>query len=213
MRAAIIILAILLAATNCYAINLDHITYNYHVRGSLKIKYTGLKKIIVDEVRDLFEDEWRSDAETYFNGGQISFSQYRTSLRRLAVVRQHYGLNGGWWERNWFHSLPPHKGGAPPPVFFVVGRTGDIIDLGFARVNENFRFKFKEYTADINNEWRFKFRPRLTGNTTDIVSKATVSFFFEYSVKKKKVFKLVIEAGYRKRLREFIEFRIEMFNL
>jgi len=212
MRLAIA-LVILLAASSCEALELKDVTFNYYPSGSLKFKYTGIKKVIIDEVRDTLEDEWRSDAETLFNSGQISLSQYRYSLLRLSWTRQHYGMNGYWWERPWYESRPPNKGGAPRPQSFTIGRTGDFIDLGFARVNENFKFKFKEYSTDITRNWKFKFRPHVTGNTNDIISTATVSFVFIYSSIGRRRFRFTIQTGYRKRLNEFVEFRIEMFNL
>jgi len=212
MRLAII-LAILLAASSCEALELKHVTHNYSVPGSLKIKYTGIKKIVIDEARDFLEDEWRSDADTFFNGGQISLSQHRTSMRRLSFIKFQYGINGNWWTRAWFHSLPINKGGAPPLQRVTIGRTGDIINLGIGRVNENFRFKFKEYSANISNKWSFRFRPQITGNTTDIISRAIASFVFEYSSRGLRLARFSIEIGYKKRLREFVEFRIEMLNL
>lgn len=203
----------LLTTASCNAFDIESITFDYYAPGSLRIKYTGIRRAIIDEARDLLEDEWRSDAETLFNGRQISLSQYNSSLRRLNLVRSEYGLRGRWWERTWFQSHPYNKGGAPPTKQYVVGRTGDILDLGFAKINENFKFRFKEYNANITNEWKFKFSPQITGNTNDIISKVTCLFIFDYYIRNRRFFRFIIEAGYRKRLKKFIEFRIEIFNL
>jgi len=209
----LIAFVLVLIVSSCEAFELKDVTYNYYEPGSLRIKYTGIRKVIIDEIRDFFEDEWRSDAEQLFNGGQISLSQYRLSMNQLRWTRQQYGINGLWWERPWYLNLPPDKGGAPLTRNYTVGRTGDIIDLGIAKINENFKFKFKEYSTDITNEWHFRFKPQVTGNTNDIISTATASFVFEYSLRRQKIFRLTMLGGYRKKLKEFIEFRIEMLNL
>jgi len=213
MRLAIIILVILLTTSSCEAFEPEHVTYGYHSPGSLKIKYTGIKRVIIDEVKDLLEDEWRSDAAILFNSGDISLSQFRFSMLQLIWTRQQYGMNGYWWDRPWYDSRLPDKGGANRPQIYIVGRTGDIIDLGFARVNENFKFKLKEYSKDLTRSWKFRFKPRITFNTNDIVSAATISFSLQYSRLGVRRFRFTIQTGYKKRLNEFVEFRIEMFNL
>ena len=213
MRLAIIILVMFLTASSCSALDIEDVTFNYHAPGTLKIKYTGVYKVFIDEVREFLEDEWRSDTNTFFYDRQISLSQHSNSMLRLAETRKNYGLNGCWWLRPWFQNLPSDKGGVPRRKTFVVGREGDIIDLGIARIDENFRFQFKEYRATITRNWKFKFAPHLTGNTNDFISRASASFIFEYFVRKKRVFRFTVELGYKTRLNEFIEFRIEMFNL
>jgi len=209
----LIILAIFLITPRCDALDISLVTFNYHEPGTMRIKYTGIKKAIMNEARDFLEDEWRNDAQIYLNNGQISFSQYNLSLRHLAHVRTLYGLRGRWWQRPWFKNLPPNKGGAPPERTYTVGRQGDLIDLGFAKINENFKFRFKEYKKQITKDWNFKFSPRFTGNTTDIISKASGLFTLTYYARRRKRFRIIFEIGYKKSLQEFIEFRIEILNL
>jgi len=210
---ALIIFLLLFTALPCRALELESVLFNYKAPGSVKIKYTGLKRVIIDEIREVLEDEWKRDANLLFRTGDISFSQYRASMLRLSSVKKQYGLNGNWWTRGWYHSLMPKNNGAPYTKKYTVGRMGDIIDLGIAKVNENFRFKFKEYSTDISNRWHFRFKPQVTGNTKNIISRATVSFIFEYSVRKCKLAILTLEVGYKRRFREFVELRIEMLNL
>jgi len=202
-----------LTLTPCQALDVDSVTFDYHDPGSLRIRYTGIKKAILDEARDFLEDEWRSDAETYLNSGQISFSQFNSSMRHLNYVRTLYGLRGRWWQRPWFKNLPPSKGGAARLRTYTVGRQGDLIDLGFAKITENFKFRFKEYETQVTRHWKFKFSPSVTGNTTDIISKALARFSLTYYARRARTLRITLEVGYSVKLENYFEFRIEMFNL
>lgn len=203
----------LFMTTQCRALDIENVTFDYYISGTLRIKYTGIKKAIIDEARDLLEDEWRSDANTLYNSGQISLSQHKNSMRRLEDVRYRYGLNGVWWERRWYHNLSIGMGGAPKTIQHTVGRTGDIIDLGIAKINENFKFRFKEYEQQITREWKFKFSPSVTGNTTDIISKATITLIFDNYIRGRKFLRFALQVGYSVNIENFVEFRIEIFNL
>lgn len=197
----------------CDALDINLVTFNYHMPGSLKISYTEIRGAIINEARDFLEDEWRSNTKTLYNDGQISFSQYSSSLQHLKNIHDEYGLNGMWWQRKWFQSLTIKKGGAPPVLRHTIGRSGDVINLGIAKINENFKFRFKEYSTYLTREWRFKFSPSITGNTTDIISKAVVVFTLDYYVRRRKFLRISFQAGYSVSLENFIEFRIEMFKL
>lgn len=213
MRLAIIIFVILLTTSNCEGFEPKHVTYNYYSPGSLRVRYTGIKRVILDEVRDFLENEWSSNAAILFNSGDISLSQFRLSMLQLSWTHQQYGMNGHWWERPWYESRLPDKNGAPKPQSYTIGRTGDIINIGFIRVNENFRFKLKQYRKNLSRRWKFKFKPRITFNTNDIVSAATASFIFTYYHLMIRRFRFEIQVGYRRGIKEFVEFRIEMLNL
>lgn len=197
----------------CFCFNVNHVTYDHQIPGSIMIEYTGIKKILRNETEDFLVDEWCERLETDYFFDIISLDQYKSGREHIVNFISDHRTEGVWWERNWWHSRPPDKGGAPHPRYFIVGRTGDFIDIGIARLNQDFKFKFKEYKADLTNRWKFKFKPRVTFSTKDIVSSATCVFSFTYYFKKIRRFRFIITTGYKKRLDCFLSFRIEMLNL
>ena len=213
MRTFIILVLILLIASPCEALEPATVIFNYNAPGTIKLKYTGIKRVILDEARDLLENEWKRDANLLFKTGSISISQYKLSLQQLRFVKGQYGLNDNWWTRRWYESFTIQNGGAPRRQTYIVGRVGDIINLGIAKVDENFRFKFKEYDTDITNEWHFKFKPRLVGDTKYIISRASISFIFEYSKRRRRQLSISLRLGYNRKLREFITLEIELLSL
>ena len=76
---------------------------------------------------------------------------------------------------------------------------------------ENFHI-WREAKQAISEEDRFSVCVEIARHP-DIISKATVLFIFDYLIRGVKIFRFIIEAGFKKRLDRFIEFRIEMFNL
>jgi hypothetical protein len=209
----IIVLLILFTAELCQAFDIEPVLYNYYEPGSLKIKYTGLRRLIIDESVDFLSNEFIDNYEEQLINGKISFYNYKENILRLNSGIEHNGLNGYWWQRSWYKSRSTKFGGAPATINFTQGRTSDIIDLGIAKVNENFKFKLKEYETDITDRWGFKFIPQITSSTAEIITKASASVLFEYSLRGIKILTITIEAGYKVKIKEFIEFRIEIFNL
>jgi hypothetical protein len=85
--------------------------------------------MVLSHLRRRIKTEATDDLRREWNYGHISDSEFR---RRMNYInRAPPGPYGEWWERAWFHSLPPEKGGAPlEPEIHQVGWNINI-PLGF----------------------------------------------------------------------------------
>ena len=194
--------------------NPAHVTYEWaHIPGSISIDYTGVRKVIIRETIDFLSSEWTDRTSFLFNEGEITYEEYRSSLTHLYRTVTESKLNGKYWERDWWHSLPPDKGGAKHLRHYVVGRTGDFIDLGIAHLNQDFKFKLKEYRKNLSNEWKFKFKPHIVFSSSKWIRVATCSFSFTYTRRNIRRFRFILTAGYKRDLDGFAQLTIEMLNI
>ncbi len=194
--------------------NPAHVTYGGdYVPGSISVDYTGIKKVIINETVKFLSSEWNNRTGILYNSGQITYNQYTSSLKHMAIAMEESRIIGKWWERDWWHSLPPDKGGIHKPKHYVVGRTGDFIDLGFVHLTQDFKLKLKSYRKNLNPKWKFKFKPHVTISTSKWIRNATATFSLTYYRKGIRRFRFVLTAGYKRDLKEFVQLTIEMLNI
>tara|TARA_R100001244_G_scaffold25113_4_gene25542 strand:- start:3341 stop:4231 length:891 start_codon:yes stop_codon:yes gene_type:complete len=88
---------------------LSQVTFNNNVCGSVKAKYVGFYGIITGEAEKRLKRYSRRQTRIMFNNSNMSFAE---AGARMAALGQKHNPYGDWWDRSWFHSLPPEKGGA-----------------------------------------------------------------------------------------------------
>lgn len=96
---------------------LSHITLRHYPAGSLKVEYVGLHDWILSDVSKRIRIQARDDLRRAFNLSNMSDSEFRY---RMDVVNGDLpNPYGEWWDRHWYESLLPEKGGAPKEMTIV----------------------------------------------------------------------------------------------
>ncbi len=174
---------------------LKHVTLKEYPSGSFVVKYGGLEGLVRTQLTNYFH-VWHRDS--------IQFRYYNRPLKARAELiemgyRQSDVDNGGaWFKRDWWDSLPEEKGGAPRyPIRVFRGPTGNLIDVGFAYLTADFRFKWRQYEINLTEaldpvsdpgtnsvserayQWRLRVKPHASFSTSDIIRQVRLGLFFE----------------------------------
>lgn len=106
---------------------------------------------------------------------------------------------GQWWERDWYFSLPPEKGGAPYHRTFNYDNIA--IDFGPIQINSKGKMKLKEFFFTINSGprdyWKFRFKPSLSVGLPYGVSRCGLSVVAEWYLSRAKTWSLEFFVNYR----------------
>lgn len=188
-----------------------------------RIVYTGIPGVAFEEFGDYAYGMWKDNVELRYEHGMMSCAEYYRAYSTMSVLISET-RNGKWWERSCFDSFPVEKGGARwPGNTYYCGPRDDILDLGFARVTNTFKFKLKEFTATIAGEfdeekrrfkedgWRFKCSPSLSTGTTTINS-IMVRTSYTYFIRERDLVRLEMLVGYTKRQRGIIFFQFTLLR-
>lgn len=197
-------------------------TWN-RMRSGDRIAYTGLYGAILEEAGDYALGIWKDTIELMYNHGVITCAEYYRSYVDMSIALSEC-RNGRWWERSFFDSFPVEKGGAPwPGTTYYHGPKNDIVDLGFARITNNFKFKLKEFTLTIVGEfdeenkrfkedgWRFKCSPSLSTGSTSINS-LMVRTSYTYYIRDRDLVRLELILGYSRRQRGVLFFQFTLLR-
>ncbi len=170
----------------------DHLTMTHFPSGSVRTRYDGPLKILVRHARKHYRRHW--NARVQRNSAFWSAGRYTRYLQYSADLWEDHQFNGQWYQRKWWESLPPEKGGAPrEPYERVIGNEASI-SLGPLTFTNTLRFKL-DYVAifDVNTDptprvdplqpigWET--RDRVSVDVRPIASGATVGAGSEISFK------------------------------
>ncbi len=158
-----------------------------------RVIYTGLKGLLIDEYVRAVSRKWSDDIERYYTNGAIDENGADAGYKLLNDYRQDYAANNYADKRKaWWHYLDDWG----PIETYYTGKSGDVLDFGPFRVNNKFRFKFKEYEAKLGSKWDYKFRPivRVTSKLPLIRSIAT-GHQFTYKRHGKKILRVLVAFG------------------
>lgn len=89
---------------------LSQVTFNHRMRGTVKETYVGLYGLLTDEANKRLKRYSRRQTRILYNNSDMTFEEAEA---RFAAASSSYNPYGEWWERPWWASLPPGKGGAP----------------------------------------------------------------------------------------------------
>ena len=92
---------------------LDQVTFNSWIPGTLKIKYIGIHGALLDQAKKYIKHEARRRINILYHNGGLTNDEADEAFSNLSGSINPYG---DWWDRQWFHSLPYEKGGAPNTV-------------------------------------------------------------------------------------------------
>jgi len=82
--------------------------WRYRIPGVVQIKYVGLHDLILSQARKRVLYQGRSNLRRRLREGMIGDIEFRKGMGALGN-----DMGPQWYDRHWFHSLPPEKGGAP----------------------------------------------------------------------------------------------------
>jgi hypothetical protein len=180
---------------------LNHVTFNVEKpQGSCLIKYGGIEGLVRDEVKRQLFNLWIDYNKTLYQQEVIDFDRYRVLNERVLMSALNADVVGLWWQRRWFESIGPPT----PPEIFLVGNHEDVMDLGFVKVNSQFKVKLEEFEVDLysrkpEHRWEMKVRPSLSVGSRNFFSYAEMRLAWIYRCREKKWVDIQIAAGYRQR--------------
>jgi len=125
---------------------LNAVTMTSSPPGSLRIHFTGFHGFVVKHIRS----QYRRFVRHAMRAGWYVLPDAALSRREVYQRVDHDGfdplMNGVWWQRSWFESLPPEQGGAPlVPHVHVYGKS-TAWKFGPLTVTNTFKVKF-DYVA------------------------------------------------------------------
>ncbi len=89
----------------------------YRTPGAIKIRYVGIHKMVFSQMNKRIKAQGRSNLRRMYNTGMIGDKEFRQNMKSLE-----HTMEEQWYNRPWYHSLPPEKGGAPKnPIEIEVG--------------------------------------------------------------------------------------------
>lgn len=102
---------------------IESVTYGNYIRGSLHAEYAGLHDIFWSQVERRIKDFNRRRLQLIFDHTNITEAELSHEYDRIESPTNVFGF---WWERHWFESASPNRGGAPEPQVVVIGSQWDI---------------------------------------------------------------------------------------
>ena len=213
MQIFIILLLVLMSTQNAYGFNINHVTYN---EGPYRIEYTGILGALIDEYKSQLTRQWRRELNHRYQIGVYSNIELSLKLNESQVIFD-ICSSGNWWSRNWTESLES----APREKIIISGPKGDIINLGFARITNKWKFKLKEYETDIIGGytvdkiftgWKFKFSPTIDVSLRNpYLRLAAFRLRFTWIQSGLQLIKVDINGGYKSRRKEcFVEIVVSL---
>lgn len=180
---------------------IDHVTYDVpQPAGSVIIKYGGLEGLVREECQKQLFNLWAGYNRTLYQLEVIDFDEYRALCEQVQISAMSVDSVGLWWERRWYESIGPPT----CPRTYYAGTQGDILNLGFVRVNSKFRVKLEEYKVELysrrrENRWDLKIRPSLSVGSRNFFQYCEMRFIWCYLRRERKWIDFQIAAGYRQR--------------
>jgi hypothetical protein len=150
--------------------------------------------LFVDELESQLLNVWTDNIQLYLPYRNIwdENDPYQILGDFLSDNRR----GGRWWEREWYYSLPPEKGGARPLT--VYNQDHVTLDLGLFQMNSKFKVKAKEFSFLLHRESRFtdglgppdyfklRVRPSVTFGPPYGVRRGGLSLVLEWYLSRKK---------------------------
>lgn len=93
------------------------------IPGSVVVRYQGIEGYVVRQLRSRLRSAWRRQVRHAVQFRDPYDPTARAQMAEIDWAMRDHDAGGRWWERAWFYSLPPAKGGAPDrPYVHTVGR-------------------------------------------------------------------------------------------
>lgn len=119
----------------------DNVTMHSFPRGSLYTNFAGLHDVVMRQLRSQGRRFTRQAAREGWYVTEETISSRRDLLRRVDSPVDTL-VNGAWWTRRWWESLPEAKGGAPSTPYVHTYGCENTWRLGPFSATNTFKFRF-----------------------------------------------------------------------
>jgi len=176
-----------------------------------RLIYTGIEGFLLDEYVRAISRKWADDLDLRYNSGDIDEFELSYNYRILNDYRQDYATGRyadkreHWWQ---------YQSSWGPIRTYTTGPSRDVLNVGPFRVNSNFRFKLRDYEANLSSRWNYKFRPLIRVSTRPpFVRVLAMGHQFTYRARGLKLARITVAAGYNFADAEaFLEVQLELLN-
>lgn len=159
-----LILLFILFTTPTYSCDIEReVTFNIQCPATIKINYSGLYGLVVEETREYLRDLYTDYNILLYKEEVIDFNEVRNRAARLNDEMMVFK----WWERRWYCNSSVKT--------FTLGPTDDIINNGLFRLTSSFRFKLREFEYVMSGE-------RSGGNFRTWGTKARISPYMSLNI-------------------------------
>ena len=184
---------------------LDQVTYNApQSPGSVIIRYGGLRGLFIDEYESQVTNLWVDSIKLTLPYKDIWDDNLPYETLANFVTDNNRG--GRWWERPWYLSCVPEKGGAPHPRVYDMNRV--TLDLWLFQLNSKMKLKVREFSFSLHSDrgfksggprdfWRLRIRPQLTLGPPTGVRRASLSLVFEWHLNRTKMWEFEFYIRYK----------------
>jgi hypothetical protein len=182
----------------------EQVTFNApQPPGSVQIRYGGLRGLFVDELESQLTNFWIDRIQL-----NISYSpiwDQAEPYENLANFLTDTKRGGRWWERAWYYSRLPEKGGAPHPRVYNLDHVA--VDLWLFEINSKFGIKAKEFSFSLHsdgrfltprqNYWKIRVRPSLSLGMPTGIRRGGLAIVFEWYLGRIKTLDFQLFVRYR----------------
>lgn len=182
-----------LACNSCQPQNAFLNSVTFEDPATYRVIYTGIEGLLLDEYVRAVSRKWSDDIELFYNSGAISEFELSNAYNVLNNTRSDYFDNTYTDNRTrWWHYMSDWG----PIKTYHTGPSGDLINIGPIRVSNKFRFKLKDYEADLTNNWTYRLRPvfRVTSRAP-FVRVVGAGQQFTFADHGKKLFRVTLAVG------------------
>jgi hypothetical protein len=182
---------------------LEQVTYNSpQPPGSVIIRYGGLRGLLFDETESQILNLWHDKIKLTIDY-DYSIWDVDVPYQSVANFTNDVRRGGRWWERAWYYSLAPEKGGAP--YVRVIDMDTVALDFWFFQVNSKLKVKVKEFSFDLSSHsalsrtdfWRVRIKPQLTFGPPYGLRRAGLSLILEWHLRRRKCWEVEFYVRYR----------------
>jgi hypothetical protein len=202
---SICLLSIFISPVRADDLFIEQVTFNTpQPPGAVIIRYGGLRGLFVDELESQLTNYWNDSINLY--GAYRSIWDEREPYETLGFFMTDYRKGGRWWERAWYYSRPPEKGGAPHPRVYNLDHVA--VDLWLFQIDSKMKIKAKEFSFLLHSErrfsstgpadyWKVRIKPSMTLGPPYGVRRAGCAVVFEWYLNRVKTWEIQTYIHYR----------------
>jgi hypothetical protein len=207
--------------TTAYAEDFDFFTEK--IPGSYIMEYGGPYEIMVKQTSKLLEATWLERQELHYHHGYMTYTELEKKQTDIKLTIAEWKNGLPWYYRNWWHSRPEEKGGAPKhPMIIRKGKTLVLADFGLFYVTTAGEVKWRglEMSIDFDKKstitlgigshvskprsgWKFKAYPgvkvsvsRLISRPLKAVRRVDINLGGVYSIRGKDILAVMFNTWY-----------------
>jgi len=114
----------------------------------ITIEYVGLQRAVYKQLERLANRYYKQQLRIYWDQSYLHPLDLNHRIQQYHIERLDTG--GHWWDRRWYDSLPPEKGGEIS-IVHQIGSKVELIRVGPLSFNNEGKFSWQTWKVDIED--------------------------------------------------------------